>query len=107
MGHYSTFLREAFHMLRLTAEERFGYEKREICIDMTCLLEFLVEDMLHLLPYRISVRLDHHTAPYSRTLRKVCLHYKVVIPLGVVVRPLCHFFCHLDIWFYSVLFLTL
>ena len=72
-------------MLRLTAEERLRNEKREICVLMSCFLEHLVEDILHLLPDGISVRLDYHTSSDCRALCQVCLYYKVVIPLRVVI----------------------
>ena len=63
MGDHCTFLCESFHVFGLTAEERFRDKKRKIGILMACFLEFLVEDMLHLFPNCISVRLDDHTAP--------------------------------------------
>ena len=61
---------------------------------MTCLLEHPVKDMLHLLPYRIAVRLDDHTSPHCGTLSQIGLDDKIVIPLGIVLRPLCNLFCH-------------
>ena len=72
-------------MLGLTAQERLRYEQREIGVLMPCLLEHGVEYMLHLLPYRITVRFNDHTAPHSRTFCKIGLYNQVVIPLGIVL----------------------
>ena len=51
-------------MLRLTTEERFRDEKREISILMSGILEHFVKDALHLLPNSISVWFYDHTTPY-------------------------------------------
>ena len=52
---------------------------------MTGFLEHLVKNILHLLPYRIAIRIDYHTSSYCRTLGEVCLYYEIVIPLRIVV----------------------
>ena len=61
---------------------------------MPRILEHLVKHLMHLLPDRISVRLDYHTSAYCRTLCKIRLHHKIVIPLGIIVRSLCNLFSH-------------
>ena len=72
-------------MLSLPAKERLRYEQREIGILVPRFLEHGVEYMLHLLPYRITVRFNDHTPPHSRTFCKIGLYNQVVIPLGIVL----------------------
>ena len=94
MGDYGALFRKAGHVLGLAAEEGLRDEQREIGILHAALLEHSVEDALHFLPYRISVRFYHHTSPDRRLFCEVSLDYKVVVPLRVVFGPLGYFFCH-------------
>ena len=94
MRHHRALLREPLYMLGLPAQERLGDKKREIGIDMPRLLEHPVKHIMHLLPDGITIRLDDHTAPYSRALSEICLHHKIVIPLRIILRPLCNLFSH-------------
>ena len=78
---HCALLGESCDVLGFAAEERFGYEKREICVLGACLLELCVQYALHLLPDGVAVWLDHHTTPHRGLLRKVGLHHKIVVPL--------------------------
>ena len=97
MRHHGALFRKSLHVLGLPAEERLRNEKREICVLMPCFLEFPVQNMLHLFPDCIAVRLDYHTSSDCGTLRQISLHHKVVIPLRVILRPFCNFLCHIYI----------
>ncbi len=79
-------------MLGLAAEKRFRDKEREICVLDTCLLEHLVESLLHLLPYGIAIGFDNHAAPDGALLCKVSLHNKFVIPFRVVFATFCKVF---------------
>ena len=79
-------------MLCLTGQEALWDKKREICILRTCLLEHTIQLALHLLPYSIAIRLNHHTSAHSRLFGQVCLYYEVIIPLTVIVSTFCQFF---------------
>ena len=95
--HHGTLLGKSFHVLSLTGEEALRNQQREISVLHAGLLEHPVELRLHLLPYRIAVGFDDHTATYGRLFRQFCLHYQVIVPLRVVLCPLGHvfqFFCH-------------
>ena len=98
MGNNCTFLGEALHMLCLTSEEALRDKQWEIGVLDAELLEFLVELALDLFPYSVAVRLYNHAAANRRGLCQVGFHHQVVVPLGVVLRPLSQlfqFFCHL------------
>ena len=95
--HYGTFLCKALHMLSLLREETLGDEQGEIGILHTRLLEHVIQGALHLLPYRISVRLDDHAAAHIALLCQVSLYYQFIVPLAVVLTTLCEeiqFLCH-------------
>ena len=89
MRYDSTFFRETFDMLGLTAEKRLRYKQREICILVTCLLEHIVKLTLHFFPYSVAIRLDNHTSAHGRLFREISLDYEFVIPLRVIVRSFC------------------
>ena len=65
VGDDGTLFGKAFHMLSLTAEERFRYEEGEIGILMAGGLEHIVEGTLHLLPDCIAIGFDDHAATHG------------------------------------------
>ena len=79
--HHRTFLGETFHVFCLTAQVRFRNQQREIGVHMSCSLEHIVQDALHLFPDSISVRLDYHTATHRRLFSQVGLYHQIIIPL--------------------------
>lgn len=95
MGDDGTLLGESGHVLGLPAEERLRDEKREVGVHRAGLLEHRVKGVLHLLPDCIAIRLYDHTSPDGGLLRQVCLHHQIVVPLRIVLRPFCHFLCHI------------
>ena len=88
-------------MLGLTAEKGLGDEQGEVGILVTGFLEHAVQDMLHLFPDGVSVRLDDHAAAHGGLFRKVGLHHEIVVPLGVVLGPFRYLFCHKSIVFFK------
>jgi hypothetical protein len=102
MSHHSAFLGEAFYVLSFARKETLGDEQGEIGILRTRLLEHCIKLVLHFLPDGIAVRLDDHATAHGRLLGQVGFHDKVIIPLAVVVSPLCEifkFFCHFVLYF--------
>ena len=97
MGHHRAFLRKTFHVLGFAREERFWNQQWEIGVLNAGLLEHAVQDVLHLFPNRIAVRLDHHAAAHVRLLCQVGFHHQLIIPLRIIhaaFRQLFQFFCH-------------
>ena len=99
--HHGALFRESRHMFGLTAEEGLGDEQGEVGILVTGFLEHAVQDMLHLFPDGVSVRLDDHAAAHGGLFRKVGLHHEIVVPLGVVLGPFRYLFCHKSIVFFK------
>lgn len=95
MGDDGALLGESRHVLGLLAEEGLRNEKREIGVHSAGFLEHSVKGVLHLLPDRVAIRLYHHTSPDGGLLRQVCLHNQIIVPLRIVLRPFCHFLCHI------------
>ena len=85
MGDDGTLLGEALYVLGLTAQERLRDEQGEVCVLSTCLLEHLVQLLLHLFPDGIAIGFDYHTATNSRLFSEVGLYHQIVIPLAVII----------------------
>ena len=90
--YYGALLGEALHVFSLTAQERFGNQQGEVGVLSTCLLEHLVQLLLHLLPNGVAIGFDDHTSTYGRLLCQVGFNYQIVIPLTVVVSSFCQIF---------------
>ncbi len=72
MCHNCAFLGKAFCILLLCFEHAFGHKQGKISIDVTGILKHFVKGLLHLFPYAITVRFDHHATAYIGMLRQVC-----------------------------------
>ena len=94
MRDHSAFFGEALRMLFFFLQERFRHEERKVGILMPGRLEHIVQGSLHLFPDRKAVRLDHHAAANGRILGEVRAFHDLVVPLGVVLRPLWKCFRH-------------
>ena len=88
MGHDGSLLGKSFHVLGLTAEERLRYQQGEVGVLGACLLEHLVQLLLHLLPNGIAIGLDYHTSTHGRLLCQVSLYHQIVVPLAVIIGSL-------------------
>ena len=95
--HHGALLGEAFHMLRLAAEETLGNEKREVGILMARGLEHAVELVLHLLPNGIAIGFYHHATAHGALFCQIGTHHQFVVPFRVVLaafyKVFCHYFC--------------
>ena len=92
MSDNGTLLGESLYVLGLTGKEALRDEQREISILDTQTLEVGIENRLHLLPYRIAIRLNNHTSAHRSCLRQVGFHHQVVVPLRVVLSSLSKLF---------------
>src|SRR5574344_556987 len=88
VSHYGTFLGEAFHMFSLLTQERFRDKQREVSVLCPRFLKHLIELLLHLFPYSVTIRFDNHTSAHGRLFSQVGFHYKIIIPLTIVISPL-------------------
>src|SRR5574344_1827451 len=66
VGDYRALLGKTLNVFGLLAEKRLGDKQRQIGIDVTSFLKTAIKLSLHLLPDSIAIRLDYHTASYSR-----------------------------------------
>ena len=101
VGHHGAFLGESGDMLGLAAEEGLRNEEREVGVLVTGLLEHSVQDVLHFLPYGVSVGFDDHAAAHGGLLGEIRLDDQVVVPLGIVILPSGYLFCHNSIVFFK------
>ena len=62
-------------------------------------LEHIIQRALHFFPYRKTVRFYDHAAANRRIFGQIGTFYDLVIPLGVVLRPLRKSFAHKKIYF--------
>ena len=99
VSYNCALLCKAGHVLCLAAEERLWNKEGEIGVLCARSLELIIQNPLHLFPYSIAVRLDYHTSSYCRLFCKICLEYKVVIPLRVVFCAFCQLICHFRVIF--------
>ena len=88
----STLFGKTLNMLRFTAKKRFRYQQRKIGVLHSGLLKHFVKSLLHFLPYRIAIRLNHHTATHGALFGQIGFYDKLVIPFRIVLTSFCEIF---------------
>ncbi len=86
--------REALHVLGLLLQEALRDEEREVGVDVPGRLEAAVQRIADVLPERVAVGLDDHTAAHRRIVGQIGLLHDLVIPLGKVLALRSQKVCH-------------
>jgi hypothetical protein len=94
MRDHRAFFGKTLGMLLFFFQERFRDKEREVSVLVSGRLEHIVEGPLHLFPDRETIRLNNHTAANGRILGQVSPFDDLVVPFGIVFRPLWKSFAH-------------
>ena len=84
MGNPCDFWDESFKVFGFFFQEAFGYEHGEVDVAVACLLDFLVENLLNLLPNSVGVFAYDHAALDGRVVCHSRLHDDFRVPFGEV-----------------------
>jgi hypothetical protein len=104
--YHGTLFGKAFHVLSFLFKETFWNEQWEVSIHVTCIFEFLIQNLLNIFPYGVTPGLYDHASTRGRVFRKISGLDHLLVPFWVVfsagwgdggLRSLIHG-CYLSFW---------